>query len=93
MRILPLNLQIVHMYIYIYLVIFQYLKTICKIYKKYTPTSSTSILSRPTGPNELFIMLAIADAAITERIYNLHLAKIAKKFHGNFTPLEIYHNL
>lgn len=27
--------------------------------------SSTSILSRPTGPRELFTMLAIADAAIT----------------------------
>lgn len=31
-----------------------------------TPISSTNILSRPTGPRELFTILAIADAAVTE---------------------------
>ena len=31
-----------------------------------TPTSSTSILSRPTGPRELFTILATANAAVTE---------------------------
>ena len=31
-----------------------------------TPTSSTSILSRPTGPRELLTMLAMETAAITE---------------------------
>ena len=34
---------------------------------KLTPTSSTNILSRPTGPKLLFTMLAMDDAAITER--------------------------
>jgi len=31
----------------------------------HTPISSTNILSRPTGPNELFTMLAMEQAAIT----------------------------
>eukprot|EP00733_Pompholyxophrys_punicea_P002379 Pompholyxophrys_punicea_v1_NODE_1808_length_545_cov_30.157143.p2 type:complete len:113 gc:universal NODE_1808_length_545_cov_30.157143:60-398(+) len=30
-----------------------------------SPISSTSILSRPTGPNELFRMFAMATAAVT----------------------------
>jgi hypothetical protein len=33
----------------------------------HTPISSTNILSRPTGPKELFTMLAIEQAAITEK--------------------------
>ena len=33
--------------------------------KMLTPMSSTSILSKPTGPRELLTMLAIEDAAMT----------------------------
>lgn len=35
-----------------------------------SPMSSTSILSSPTGPNELLTMFAIELAAITEKIKN-----------------------
>ena len=34
-----------------------------------TPRSSTSILSRPTGPSELLTMLAMAMAAVTARVH------------------------
>lgn len=34
--------------------------------RKLTPMSSTSILSKPTGPRELLTMFAIAVTAVTE---------------------------
>ena len=35
-----------------------------------TPISSTNILSKPTGPNELFTMFAMEQAAITKIKFN-----------------------
>lgn len=35
-----------------------------------SPISSTSILSNPTGPKELFTMFAMEHAAITENKWN-----------------------
>lgn len=40
-----------------------------------TPISSTNILSRPTGPRELFTILAIADAAVTEYMKEVNKKK------------------
>lgn len=48
-----------------------YEKTLMNV--RLTPMSSTNILSRPTGPRELFTMLAIDAAAMT--------AQITKKMH------------
>ena len=41
----------------------------------HTPISSTSILSRPTGPKELFTILAMEQAAITGTKKEAHCEK------------------
>lgn len=47
-----------------------------------SPTSSTSILSKPTGPRELLTMFAIDDAAITgiEEISNYEFVDMKPRF-------------
>ena len=41
------------------------IKLILKVLDLFTPISSTNILSKPSGPNELFTILANDAAAIT----------------------------